>query len=48
MTEKQEILSDDDFKIIFSYKRIRELLLTDIAAYTIIYYFMGYFITNRS
>ena len=48
MTEKQEILSDDDFKIIFSCKRIRELLLTDIASYPLIYYFMGYFITNRA
>ena len=29
MAEKQEILSDDEFKIIFYYKKMRELLLFD-------------------
>lgn len=47
MTEKQENLSDDKFKMIFSYKIIRELLLIDIASYPFIYYFMNYFITNK-
>jgi hypothetical protein len=47
MTEKQEIISDDEFEIIFSYKRVRELLLMDIASYPLIYYFMNYFIASQ-
>ena len=47
MTEKQEIISDDEFRIIFSYKRVRELLLMDVASYPLIYYFMNYFIASR-
>jgi hypothetical protein len=47
MTEKQEIISDDEFEIIFSYKRVRELLLMDIASYPLIYYFMNYFISSQ-
>ena len=46
MTE-QENLSDDEFKIIFSCKRLRELLLIDVASYPLSYYFMNYFITNK-
>ena len=46
MTE-QKNLSDDKFKVIFSCKRLRELLLIDVASYPLIYYFMNYFITNK-
>jgi CDP-glycerol glycerophosphotransferase (TagB/SpsB family) len=48
MEEKKEIITDDEFKMIFSYKRLRELLLINSASYPLIYHFMNYFITNQA
>lgn len=47
MTEKQKFISDDEFRIVFSYERVREILLTDIVSYPLICPFINYFISNK-